>query len=152
MAGQGPAPKDPAQRRRRNEPARGEWIDLPELEKPVLPTLPRRGARGGWSARTRTAWAQWRRDPATAMFGPSEIAAAIDLAYLHHDWSRGESKLAAEIRIRMDGLGLTPKGKRDLRWRVPPPALVLKLDEARQERTPASKRRLRAVDPPAAGG
>lgn len=153
MAGNGPPPKDPKSRRRTNDPARGEWIDLEAFQKgerAVLPALPKR--KGGWSARTRDAWRRWRKDPATKLYGESEIQSAIDLAYLHHDWSRGESKLAAEIRLRMDGLGLTPKGKRDLRWRVPPPALVLKLDEAREERAPASKRRLRAVDPAASGG
>lgn len=147
MAGQGPAPKDPGQRRRTNEPARGEWVDLKPVEKAILPALPKR--KGGWSARTRATWNRWRKDPATTMYGESEIASALDLAYLHHDWTRGDSKLAAEIRLRMDGLGLTPKGKRDLRWRPPLPAVVIQIEDAR-ERKPPAKRRLQAVDP--AGG
>lgn len=143
MAGQGPPPKDPAQRRRRNEPARGEWVDLPvALERAVLPALPKRS--GGWSARTRAAWARWRKDPATSMFGESDLASAIDLAYLHHEWCCGDVRLATEIRLRMDGLGLTPKGKRDLRWRVPAGAVVVPMEAA--EPVPA-RRRLRAVDP-----
>jgi hypothetical protein len=40
------------------------------------------------------------------------------LARLVQAVEEGELKHAAEIRIRMDGLGLTPKGKRDLRFRV----------------------------------
>jgi hypothetical protein len=53
---------------------------------------------------------------------------------------RGEEK-AAEVRVRMDGLGLTPKGKRDLRWRVAE-------RQAEPERPKlAEVRRPRAVDP-----
>src|SRR5438309_1512057 len=115
----GPVPKDPAQRRRRNEPARGEWVDLPELEKPVLPSLPRRPSRdGGWSARTKAVWSAWRADRVTSQYAPSDVAAAVELAWLFEEYVRG-AKVAAEVRQRMDGLGLTPKGKRDLRWRVP---------------------------------
>lgn len=53
------------------------------------------------------------------MYGPSEVAGAIDLLWLFEDNVREpKAALASEIRHRMDGLGLTPKGKRDLRWRV----------------------------------
>lgn len=118
MAGQGPPPAD--KRRRRNEPARGDWVDLRKLDKPVLPALPKRPAKtGGWSARTRAAWKSWREDAVTAQYGPADIQAAIDLAFLYEDWVRGEQQLAAEIRQRQDRLGLNPKGKRDLRWRAP---------------------------------
>lgn len=120
MAGRGPAPKDPAQRRRRNEPARGEWVDLEPLAEPVLAAkLPPRGrGAGSWSARTRAMWKAWRADPATGMYGPAEIAAVVELAWLFEAAVRGEEK-QSEVRLRMDGLGLTPKGKRDLRWRPP---------------------------------
>lgn len=118
MAGQGPAPAE--KRRRRNIPARGEWVDLPPLTKPILPTLPRRAKRaGGWSARTRSAWKAWRTDPVTTQYGPAEIQAAIDLAYLYEEMVRGKLSLLPEIRQMQDRLGLNPKGKRDLRWRVP---------------------------------
>jgi hypothetical protein len=41
--------------------------------------------------------------------------------------------------------GLTPKGKRDPRWRTAPPAIVANLDQEHENRAPA-KRRIRAVD------
>jgi hypothetical protein len=110
----GPAPKDPSQRRRRNAPARGEWVDLPELDKPVLPDLP----EGDWSKRTEDAWSRWRSDPATTQYSPAAISQAINLLYLYEGWVRGDEKYS-EVRLTMDGLGLTPKGKRDLRWRAP---------------------------------
>lgn len=115
MAGTGPAPKDPAQRRNRHEPKRGEWTNLPPLEHPVLPDLP----LGEWSERTNTAWDAWRQDRATTQYGPAEIQVAIDLAYIYEEWVREPSaSLAGEIRQRQDSLGLTPKGKQDRRWRV----------------------------------
>lgn len=99
MGGHGPPPAET--RRRRNAPARGEWVDLPPLEKRVLPKLP----------------AAWARDPVTAQYGPAELAAVIELAYVMEDYIRGIGR-PNEVRLRMDGLGLSPKGKRDLRWRV----------------------------------
>jgi len=115
----GPAPKDPRQRRRANPPAAGEWVDLPELTKPVLPPLPRRTKKEGpWSPRTRAMWEAWRRDPATSQFSSGDISYAVETAYLVEDFQRTRKvTLASEIRLRMDGLGLTAKGRRNLRWR-----------------------------------
>lgn len=115
MAGRGFAPKDPAQRRNHHPPQRGEWMDLPPLDKVVLPPLPKRRDGEGWSARTRATWEAWRRDPVTAMWSPADIAYALDAISLYEVMTPSS---ASEIRLRMDGLGLTPKGKRDLRWRV----------------------------------
>lgn len=143
MAGRGPAPKAPEERRRRNAPAGGEWIDLPaELTRAVLPTLPKRGkGQGNWSARTRAAWTAWRKDPATSQFGPADVQLTIDLAYLYEQWVREPKvNIAAEIRQRMDALGLTPKGRQDRRWRMPPPAEVVDIAEARPARKSASDR------------
>lgn len=91
-------------------------------------------------------WKGWQRDPATTQYGPGTIALAIQLAWLFEDYVRGEEKFS-EVRLVMDGLGLTEKGKRDLRWKVPTPAEVIDMPE----RKPAKpKRLLRAVDPVAA--
>jgi len=142
MAGRGPAPKDASQRRRRNEPARGEWVDLPPLDGPVLPPLPDR--EDGWASRTRGAWDAWRADPATGMFGPAEVQAAMDLAHLYDaNVRRGDERFASETRLRADGLGLTAKGKRDLRWRVG------EVEDLPVKKKLASVTRLRAVDPQA---
>lgn len=113
MAGRGPAPAE--NRRRRNEPARGEWVDLPPLERPVLPELPERTDGEAWSGRAVTLWAAWRADPVTQVWSPADIAYALDTIALYE--AAADSK-PNEVRLRMDGLGLTPKGKRDLRYRV----------------------------------
>lgn len=115
MAGRGPAPKAFEQRRNHHEPLRGEWTLLAPLGRPVLPVLPREE----WSVRTKRAWEAWRKDPATGMYGPAEVQLAVDLAYVYEQWVREPSaSLAAEIRQRQDGLGLSPKGKQDRRWMV----------------------------------
>lgn len=140
MAGQGPAPKGEGQRRRRNEPARGEWVDLGSLEAPVLPV-----ADVSWHPRTVALWEAWRVDPASAMYGPAEVAAAVELGWLMDEFATGgdpnrkvQRVTAAELRLRMDGLGLSAKGKRDLRWRV--------VAEAEKAAAPlAEVRELRAV-------
>lgn len=138
MAGTGRAPKAPEQRRNRSAPLRGEWVDLEPLAKPVLPTLPKRAkGTGGWSARTRAAWSRWRADPVTGQYGPAEIQAALDLAYIYEDWVRGRMSLIGEIRQYQDRLGLNPKGKRDLRWRIPQGESA----EAEQPATPRRKKR-----------
>jgi hypothetical protein len=111
----GPAPIDPARRRRRNAPGRGEWTDLPHLDVPVLPALP----RGRWHPRTRRLWSAWCADPVTGTYGPADVAAAVELAYLVDHVAHGRERLWPEARLRMDGLGLTPKGRRDLRLRAP---------------------------------
>ena len=106
--GRGPAPKDPGARRRRNVPERGEWRDLVALDEPVL------GEAGeGWCGQARVLWEAWRVDPVSGTWLESDRVAAWLLAEC---W---EGLAPSEQRLRMDGLGLTPKGKRDLRLRVP---------------------------------
>jgi hypothetical protein len=105
MSGIGPAPAET--RRRRNEPARGEWVDLAPLEGPVL-----EAADPSWPDHVRRLWEAWRLDPVTAQYSSSEVAAVWELARCYDDLK------PAEQRLRADGLGLTAKGKRDLRWRI----------------------------------
>lgn len=144
MAGNGPPPKDPALRRRRNAPTRGDWLDIPPESGLKAPALPKRArGTGPWSPSTRSAWIAWWRDGAATQWGSADRAAAMQLARLFEELERGELRLAAEVRLRMDGLGLTAKGKRDLRWRFfdedaqvdvgmsGPPAGVTRIDERR---------------------
>jgi hypothetical protein len=115
----GPAPKPAWQRRRRAAPAGGEWRSLPPLEKPVLPPLPKHWAGGTWCSRTRAVWKAWRDDWATGAYGPADVVMCIELAYLYDEAVRaGVPSHWAEVRHWCDGLGLTPKGKQNLRWRL----------------------------------
>lgn len=143
MAGRGPAPKPPEARRNRTPPARGEWVDLPAVEAPVLPALP----EGEWHPRTVAMYSAWSLDPAATQFGPAEVAAVLELAYLldAHVCGDREAK-AAEVRLRMDGLGLSAKGKRDLRWRAPTETAAQQAESAAPSKG-TRRRHLRAVDP-----
>jgi hypothetical protein len=145
----GPAPKPAHLRRRRNTPAGGEWVDLPELEGPVLPELP----EGNWSEHSVAMWEAWRADRATSQFSSADVGYALATIRIADAYHRGgPASLVGELRLRMDGLGLTPKGKRNLRWRVADAAdPVVDSGLERSERLSRSmasrRRRLRAVDP-----
>ncbi len=117
MAGRGPAPKDPSARRRRTAPLRGEWTDLPEKSGVKRPALPRFRGKGGWPAECKMAWDAWWSDPAASQWTPADRVSVYRLLDLLWQ-SSVKLSVNAEVRLRMDGLGLSPKGKRDLRWRV----------------------------------
>jgi hypothetical protein len=130
MAGIGPAPKDKSERRNKSAPQRGEWVDLEPLEAPVLPELP--PVEREWSDRARVMWESWRQDPVTAQWSSADRAYAYDTLVLYEldiDFKRPN-----EVRLRMDGLGLTPKGKRDLRLRLVDPP------DAQAKRAPRAAR------------
>ena len=56
----------------------------------------------------------------------------------NHEQGQGQGQ--SETRRQMDKLGLTPKGKRDLRWRTPNEVKTIK-----QQQQKAEVRRLHAV-------
>jgi hypothetical protein len=114
LAGRGPAPKDPSQRRRYNQPLRGEWVDLEPLDGLILSKADEK-----WSGRVKRLWEAWRSDPVTSQYGPADLAAIWDLA------EQFEGLSESTQTNRMDRLGLTPKGKRDLRWRTVAEAATL---------------------------
>ena len=126
----GPPPKDQSTRRRRNPPSRGEWTPIPSAsDRPVprIPTRPR--GEGAWTVGTRRAWVGWWTDGSSLTWSAADFESVVMLAYLWQKVEDGNLRLASEVRLRMDGLGLSPKGKRDLRLRVvdEPPAVVLEV-------------------------
>jgi hypothetical protein len=128
MAGHGRAPKPKDQRRNGHAPQRGEWVDLEPLAEPVLPPAGRQ-----WEPHVKALWEAWRADAVTSQYGEADKAAVWELARMY------DSLQPNEQRLRMDGLGLTPKGKRDLRWRTPAEVQTLKAQN------PPEVRRLRVV-------
>jgi hypothetical protein len=64
-------------------------------------------------------WSAWRADWVTGVYGSAEIAMAVELAYVYEDAVRDSKPTRwSECRQWMDRLGLTMKGKRDLRLRL----------------------------------
>lgn len=96
-------------------------------------------------------WEAWRADPATAQFSPADVSYAVMTAFIAEDYHRGgKVTLAGELRLRMDGLGLTAKGRRSLRWRIAPPGEVVELASRAASSQSARRDRLstvRAFDP-----
>ena len=125
----GPLPKLPEQRARRNAPQRGEWQELYDISEPTLPELPELDG-DVWSKRTLRLYDGWRYDPASSLFGPSEIAMTVEAAHIYEKAVREKNaSMLNTATAWMDRLGLTPKGKRDLRLRVvrQPKAPVVKI-------------------------
>jgi hypothetical protein len=118
----GPAPKQPGQRRRYNQPARGEWVDLEPLKEPIL-----REYDPEWQVR-RKMWDGWRASPVTSQYGVEDVELIEELARSFYD-------LSEPTRLRLiDSLGLSPKGKRDLRWRTPAEAATVRAQGAKVQR------------------
>jgi hypothetical protein len=116
-----PWPKDPSERRNRTKPARGEWIDLPDsiLDKPVLPLVPpMKRPMVPWRREAIAKWQQWRLDPVTTYWTQGDISFALSTLELYDCPGSEWTVNAAEIRLREDRLALSPKGKRDLRFRI----------------------------------
>jgi hypothetical protein len=127
---------------------RGEWVELPPLEGPLLPELPAKSGKGDWSRRARETWEAWRVDPATAQLTKADIAFLVDTLHLVDRCAcEPQSSLAAEIRIRLDTVGLTPKGRQDRRWRLVPEDNAPPEATDMSPRRLAQRRRLMAVDP-----
>jgi hypothetical protein len=145
MAGRGPAPKSPEQRRRYGQPARGEWVDLEPFEGPPIlreydpdwatsVVITEAGATEVPTGVRRQMWEAWRRSPVTTQYGVEDIAAIEELAAQFY------ALPPAQRFAMMDKLGLTPKGKRDLRWRTPNEVKTIRKAEEK-----ANVRKLRAV-------
>jgi len=146
MAGRGPAPKFRENRRRRNVPLHGEWVELRPLTDPPIPDLPEPPDEAGWSTRTARSWAAWWADPAAQMWGAADVDLVEHLCYMHESWVRkGTGSVLSELRQVREALGLTPKGKQDRRWRVAPPAEVVDLDVQRADAEKTRELRKRAA-------
>jgi hypothetical protein len=114
MAGRGPAPKDPATRRRRNAPSvptttvvTDDVLRGPDLPQPY-----------SWHPQTRAWWETWRRSPQAQAMTPTDWDFMLDTAVLHSGMWYGEAKLAAEVRLRVAKFGATPEDRARLRLQV----------------------------------
>jgi hypothetical protein len=135
MPGRGPAPK--RERSRPNDTARRSAEFTPLVADGTLrgPDLP---AGFDWHDRTVAWYATWRRSPMAATFIDADWDFLIDTAMLHSQMWEGETKHAAEIRLRVGKLAGTPEDRLRLRMEVdteatqaPRPA---RMSKARRER------------------
>ena len=114
MAGRGPAPKQADQRARRNkDPLPLRVIEADRASQPELPgSMP-----GGdpWPSETRRWWATWEASPLAAEFTTADWSFLLDTALIHGRLWSGDSKAAAELRLRVDQFGMTPASRARLR-------------------------------------
>lgn len=109
----GPAPKpDPVRRHRREV----EWSDLPADGNPApTPDPPVDLAGGG------LVWWEWAwGTPASTQWTDDDMFAVVHRAQLEELWQAEKLAVTAlsELRLLDQGLGLNPKGRKELRWRT----------------------------------
>lgn len=114
MAGRGPAPKDPAKRRRRNTPTVPTTVVTPDdvLRGPELPD----GQE--WPERTRAWWHTWRCSAQAQTMTDTDWDFLLDTALLHAAMWLGNGAVAAELRLRVAKFGATPEDRARLRIQV----------------------------------
>ena len=114
MAGHGPAPAPT--RRRRNKPARGEWVPAPGAgwQYGAIPEPP-----DGLMAETANVWRSWFGSWWAANWTPEYLSQIVVTIRLYDSVARGTLKDATELRQAMDGIGATFKGQQDRRWAQP---------------------------------
>jgi hypothetical protein len=149
MAGHGPAPKDPAKRRRRN--AEPKPLDtLASDGRTRGPALPEGVLPDGeeWHERTRAWWATWRKSAQAQAFTPTDWDFLLDTALMHHTmWSKQRWEFAAELRLRAGKFGATPEDRLRLRMQIDPqPKAPARRAEGDGSVTDISSRRSRLAE------
>lgn len=117
MAGRGPAPKDPDERRRRNADPIGTstLIEDDEIRGPDLP--------GGieWPLPTLAWWQTWRTSAQAQRFAQTDWDFLVDTALLHARFWKGDVKVAGELRLRVAKFGATVEDRQRLREQIGDP-------------------------------
>ena len=111
----GPAPKP--NRRRRNVPARGEWQPAPDATGWQHGEIPR--PPSGLEDASIEAWDTWFKAWFASYWTPDDLPGLRQLIRLYDQVERNEFQRAAELRMEMDGYGITPRGQLVLRWTRP---------------------------------
>ena len=129
MAGRGPLPKPPSERRNRIVKVRGEMVAASGTgwQHPPFPVCPE-----GLKPASEEAWRTWFAAWFAARWTPSDLPGLRTLILTYDQVERGEFQRGPELRMLMDTYGITPKGQQDRRWLAP------KVDDAPKSETPTS--------------
>lgn len=116
MAGRGPAPKDPSQRRRRNasEPLTVVQPDGQRYGNPLPDSHE-------WPAATLAWWETWRTCALAAKLTDTDWSFLLDTAVLHAEYWLGNRSVAAELRLRVAKFGATPEDRARMKISVGEP-------------------------------
>lgn len=121
MAGHGPAPKKGAIRRNAGSEFRvvnfepGAQPELPEVSMQVTVDGELEDREFVWPEQTRQWWSMWSKHPLSADFSDSDWMFLLDTALLHARMWNGDTKVAAELRLRVAKFGATPEDRARLR-------------------------------------
>lgn len=120
MAGRGFAPKPSDRKAGHGKDAHGlRVITATPIGQPDLPTfeieVDGELVDFTWPARTREWWQMWADSPLSAEFTSTDWSELLDTAMLHARFWRGDTKLAAELRLRVAKFGATPEDRARLR-------------------------------------
>lgn len=142
MAGRGPTPKDPDQRRRRN--ATESFTVVTADGKQYGNPLP---DSHEWPQATLDWWETWRTCAQASKFTDTDWSFLLDTAVLHAEFWLGNRALAGELRLRAAKFGATPEDRARLKIEIGDPdakpgtTTRLQTKESKNRRT----RLLRAV-------
>ena len=137
----GPAPRADRQTR----PSRDlPWVDLPgdgrQGKPPKLPT------GNGLQAAGKRMWTSIWSTPAATQWGESEIPQAVRRCQLEEVWlTTKDTKVLPEIRHLEAALGLTPKSRKELRWRIVEAGEVVE-ENGRKLSADQRRKRMHVVD------
>lgn len=116
MAGRGPAPKDPSQRRRQNKPEQFDVITPDgKVHGPDLPDT------HDWPEATLAWWKTWRTSAMAPKFTDTDWSFLLDTAVLHADFWLGNRALAGELRLRVAKFGATVEDRARLKVEIGDP-------------------------------
>ena len=130
MAGHGPSPS--ANRRRANEPERGDWQATPgigwqhgEIPAPAL-------GRKRLAAAAVEAWDTWMTSWFASHWGPEDLPNLRVIVALYGKVAGGRCTASerGELRQLMDNYGITKKGQQDRRWAPPKADRIPQPDDA----------------------
>lgn len=141
MAGRGPAPKDPSQRRRMNKPEQFEVVSADgAIHGPELPTS------HYWPDATLVWWETWRKSAMAVKFTDTDWNFLLDTAVLHADFWLGDRKVAPELRLRVAKFGATPEDRARLKVEVGNPDKAPTPRRLQPKSATQRKRLLKAVE------
>lgn len=121
MAGRGFAPKDPDRKTgRTTDPIPHTTIPFVPGSQPALPRLTTTDPELGevivdWHPMTVEWWRVWSEAAQSDTFTATDWMVLLETAYLHHQFWNGDSKVGAEIRLRVAKFGATPEDRARLR-------------------------------------
>lgn len=111
MAGRGPAPRLERARETDTKRRDAELRRLAPDDEVRGPELPEHD----WHSRTVAWWDTWRRSAQAQTFTDTDWDFLTDTAFLHDQMCKGDSGLAAELRIRVAKFGATPEDRMRLK-------------------------------------